>query len=731
MAAATSASSRPARSVASRTADGTLVILGAESGPVDLGKMLIAAGWAENAPFAITWNGTTTDQHTVVGTLGTIGADLKAAGVSLLTAHGPAVAVVGEGVAAQPALSWFETKPLFGWRVLVPRTKEQADEVCSLLRARGAVPEQVPTIAVEPPRTPQQMERAVKGLVTGRYQWIGFTSVNAVRAIREKFEEYGLDARAFAGVKVAAVGEQTARALREFGIMPDLVPEGEQSAEGLADAWPAYDDILDPINRVLLPRADIATEGLLSRLTELGWEAEDVTAYRTVRAAPPPAPIREAIKGGGFDAVLFTSSSTVRNLIGIAGKPHAVTVIAVIGPQTAKTAAEFGLRVDVVAEKPSVDGAGRGARGARCEPAGRGHRGRRAGAQAERAPPRSTPPDQVEPLLAARSEMTPGFPVTRARRLRRSAPLRRLVAQVAVRPSSLVLPLFVKEGIGEPRPVLSMPGVVQHTRESLRKAAVEAVAAGVGGLILFGIPAAKDGRGSSADDPDGIVQHALRDLAAEVGHDTVLMADLCLDEYTDHGHCGLLTQAGEVDNDATLARYASIAVAQAAAGVHVVAPSGMMDGQVGAIRAALDSAGRADVAICAYSAKYASAFYGPFRDAAECAPQFGDRAAYQQDPAAAKDGLREALLDVAEGADIMMVKPALAYLDVISQLAASVQLPVAAYQVSGEYAMVEAAAANGWLDRDRTIMETLTAISRAGADIILTYWAAEVARWLS
>jgi porphobilinogen synthase len=310
-------------------------------------------------------------------------------------------------------------------------------------------------------------------------------------------------------------------------------------------------------------------------------------------------------------------------------------------------------------------------------------------------------------------------------------PLRRLVSQVAVRPSSLVLPLFVKEGISEPQPVSSMPGVVQHTRESLRKAASEAVDAGVGGLILFGVPAVKDGRGSAADDPDGIVQLALADLVAEVGADTVLMADLCLDEYTDHGHCGLLTAAGEVDNDATLDRYASIAVAQAAAGAHVVAPSGMMDGQVGVIRAALDSAGYPDVAICAYSAKYASAFYGPFREAAECAPQFGDRAAYQQDPAAAKDGLREALLDIDEGADIVMVKPALAYLDVISQLAATVQLPVAAYQVSGEYAMVEAAAANGWLDRDRTIMETLTAISRAGADIILTYWAVEVARKLS
>jgi porphobilinogen synthase len=322
------------------------------------------------------------------------------------------------------------------------------------------------------------------------------------------------------------------------------------------------------------------------------------------------------------------------------------------------------------------------------------------------------------------------YPRSRPRRLRRTAPLRKLVAQVSVQPSSLVLPLFVKEGISEPQPVSSMPGVLQHTRESLRKAASEAVAAGVGGLILFGIPAVKDGRGSAADDPGGIVQLALADLVAEVGHDTVLMADLCLDEYTDHGHCGLLTVAGEVDNDATLARYASIAVAQATAGAHVVAPSGMMDGQVAAIRTALDQAAYPDVAICAYSAKYASAFYGPFREAAECAPQFGDRAGYQQDPAAAKDGLREALLDVEEGADIIMVKPALAYLDVISQLAASVPLPVAAYQVSGEYSMVEAAAANGWLDRERTIMETLTAISRAGADIILTYWAAEVARWL-
>jgi porphobilinogen synthase len=324
--------------------------------------------------------------------------------------------------------------------------------------------------------------------------------------------------------------------------------------------------------------------------------------------------------------------------------------------------------------------------------------------------------------------MSAGFPVARPRRLRRTAALRRLVAPGGVRAADLVLPLFVKEGIGEPRPVDSMPGVLQHTRDSLRKAAVEAVDAGVGGLILFGIPAVKDARGSAADDPAGIIQLALGDLAAEVGRDTVLMADLCLCEYTDHGHCGVLTPARDVDNDATLERYASAAVAQAEAGAHVVAPSGMMDGQVAAIRAALDGAGFGDVAICAYSAKYASAFYGPFRDAAEGAPQFGDRASYQQDLGNPGEALREVLLDVDEGADIVMVKPALAYLDIIGRVAAAVPLPVAAYQVSGEYAMVEAAAANGWLDRDRVIMETLTAIRRAGASIILTYWATEVAR---
>ncbi len=308
--------------------------------------------------------------------------------------------------------------------------------------------------------------------------------------------------------------------------------------------------------------------------------------------------------------------------------------------------------------------------------------------------------------------------------------MRRLAAETRLHPGDLVLPLFVKEGAAEPVPVASMPGVVQHSRESLRKAAVEAVEAGVGGLLLFGVPAHKDARGSAADDPAGIAQLAVGDLVAELGDATVVISDLCLDEYTDHGHCGLLTAAGEVDNDATLQRYASIAVAQARAGAHVVAPSGMMDGQVAAIRAALDDEGFPDVAILAYSAKYASAFYGPFRDAAECAPRFGDRSSYQQDPPNSDEAVREVLLDLAEGADMVMVKPALAYLDVLRRIAGTVEVPVAAYNVSGEHAMVEAAAGNGWIDRDRAIDEVLTAIRRAGADIVITYWASEVARRL-
>jgi porphobilinogen synthase len=326
--------------------------------------------------------------------------------------------------------------------------------------------------------------------------------------------------------------------------------------------------------------------------------------------------------------------------------------------------------------------------------------------------------------------MTAPFPIHRPRRLRRSPAMREMVAETRLHVTDLVAPLFVREGIDEPQPIASLPGVVQHTRESLRKEVRELGEHGVRSVILFGVPEHKDAVGSGAFDPDGIVQVALRDLRDEVGDSMVLMADNCLDEYTDHGHCGLLTPDGAVDNDATLERYAAIAVAQANAGADVVAPSGMMDGQVGAIRAALDSSGNTEVAILAYAAKFASALYGPFRDAAECAPRFGDRRGYQMDAANAREALTEIAFDVEEGADFVMVKPALAYLDVIAQARATFDVPVAAYHVSGEYAMVKAAAQLGWLDGPATAMEHLLAIKRAGADIVLTYFAREVAELL-
>ncbi|MFZ2503143.1 MAG: uroporphyrinogen-III synthase [Nocardioides sp.] len=331
-------------------ADRTLVLLNALSTIDAVARGLIAAGRDPLTPVAVTCVGTTTSQTTLTSTLELVGADVRAARI-----NPPAMVVVGPVVDLRETLSWFETKPLFGWRVLVPRTKEQAATLSSRLRGHGSVPEEVPTISVEPPRNPLQMDKAVRGLVEGRYEWIAFTSANAVKAVREKFEEYGLDARAFSGLKIAAVGDRTAESLLAWGLRADLVPTEEQSAAGLLAEWPEFDEALDPINRVFLPRADIATETLVAGLIDLGWECDDVTAYRTVRAAPPPAPVRDAIKTGKFDAVVFTSSSTVRNLVGIAGKPHASTIIAAIGPATARTAHEHGLRVDVVAPNPSVE----------------------------------------------------------------------------------------------------------------------------------------------------------------------------------------------------------------------------------------------------------------------------------------------------------------------------------------------------------------------------------------
>ena len=316
----------------------------------------------------------------------------------------------------------------------------------------------------------------------------------------------------------------------------------------------------------------------------------------------------------------------------------------------------------------------------------------------------------------------------RPRRLRTTPAMRRLVAEARLGVDDLVAPLFVREGIHSPQPIESLPGVVQHTRDSLRAEAVALAELGVPGLILFGVPERKDASGSGAWDPEGIVQLAIADLRAEVGDDMVIMADLCLDEYTDHGHCGLVDQAGRVDNDATVQLYGRVAQAQAAAGVDVVAPSGMMDGQVRAIREALDGDGATDVAILAYSAKYASAFYGPFRDAVDVTiADGGDRRGYQQDPANAREAAEEIRLDIAEGADMVMVKPALTYLDVITRARDEVDVPLGAYQVSGEYAALHAAAERGWLDLDAAALEQLLAIRRAGADFILTYFARRVA----
>ncbi|MBB3042795.1 porphobilinogen synthase [Nocardioides sp. LMS-CY] len=320
-------------------------------------------------------------------------------------------------------------------------------------------------------------------------------------------------------------------------------------------------------------------------------------------------------------------------------------------------------------------------------------------------------------------------PVVRPRRLRTTPALRRMVGETSLEPRQLVLPLFVREGLDEPRPISSMPGVVQHTRSTLLKAVAEAAELGLGGVMLFGIPEHKDAEGTGAIDPAGILNLAITDVVAEVGDALTVMSDLCLDEFTDHGHCGVLTPDGRVDNDRTLAAYAEMARAQAHAGVDMVGPSGMMDGQVAVIRTALDAAEHSDVSILAYSAKYASAFFGPFREAVDSSLQ-GDRRTYQQDPGNAREGVREALLDVAEGADVVMVKPALAYLDVLRRVRDAVDVPVAAYNISGEYAMLEAAAANGWIDREPAILETLTSIRRAGADVVLTYWASEVARLL-
>ena len=504
---------------------------------------------------------------------------------------------------------------------------------------------------------------------------------------------------------------------------PDLVPSGEQSSVGLLEDFPEYDPIFDPINRVFLPRADIATETLVAGLVELGWEVDDVTAYRTVRAAPPAAETREAIKTGGFDAVLFTSSSTVRNLVGIAGKPHASTVVACIGPATAKTAEEHGLRVDVLAETPSVAALAEAL-------AEHGDALRLAAARAGRAGVAS---EQAPRCGPAQGDLIVGLPGRAS-----AAPAAHAGPAAAGRRDP---PAPGRSGAAAVRPPRALDAAGADLVDARRRAAHPRVAAGSrrgGGRRRrrrrHAVRACRRRATPSAARPATRTASSTsrsRDVRAEVGDALVVMADLCLDEFTDHGHCGVLDDDGGVDNDATLVRYAEMAMALADAGADVVGTSGMMDGQVGAVRVGARRGRRRSTSRSSRTPR-STPPRSTARSARPSTSQLqGDRRTYQQDPANRRESLREVRLDVEEGADIVMVKPASLYLDVLREVAGGVDVPVAAYQVCGEYAMVEAAAERGWIDRDRAIVESLTSIHRAGADVVLTYWAAEVARWLA
>ena len=495
------------------------------------------------------------------------------------------------------------------------------------------------------------------------------------------------------------------------------MPSGEQSARGLLDEWPDFDRDLDPINRVFLPRADIATDTLVAGLQEMGWEVDDVTAYRTVRAAPPAAPVRDAIKNGSFDAVLFTSSSTVRNLVGIAGKPHPVDRRRLHRPghrQDRRGARPAGRRA-----RPGAHRRGPRRRPRRPRPLARARRagGRRGRAAAQPAPSRRPPTGHLS---------VAGFPTSRPRRLRQSPAIRRLVAETRLHPAELVLPVFVREGISEPVAISAMPGVVQHTLDSLVAEARRCVEAGLGGIMVFGVPVAKDARGSGADDPDGILNVALARLVQEVGDDLVVMADLCLDEFTDHGHCGVLAADGSVDNDATLDRYASMALAQAATGAPVLGLSGMMDGQVGYVRAALDAAGYTDTVILAYAAKYTSGLTG--RSARRCSPRSSATAppTSRTPPTAPRR--------CASSSSTSRRAPTSSWSSPPGRTSTSSRprrrcrrFPLRRTRSRGSTRRSRPPRERGWIDRDRVMMESLTGIRRAGASIILTYYALEAA----
>lgn len=601
-------------------------------------------------------------------------------------------------------------RPLDSLRILVPRGGAWGEGIAERIRARGGIPTVAPLVRIEPPEHPDELAAAVARWNSGAFDWLVVTSANAVTALVEAGIQRRPSRGAMSRARTAAVGPATEQALRDASIEVDLAPSRDFSAAGLAVAL--LEELGDDPVRVLLPLSDLAGHAIEQTLQQAGHTTERVTAYRTVTALPDIA-VTHAAHEGLFDAILVTSGSAASAIAaGLAPLPETTRLVA-IGPPSAAALEKAGLQAHVVASSHTVDGLLDAAAGLSPDP----------------EPPRVAVAPNTSVFRESRP-MTHRFSVgsRRPRRLRSTAAMRRLVAETRLHPADLVLPVFVREGLSEPQPIVSMPGVQQHTLDSLRRAATEAAEAGLGGVMLFGVPVQRDSRGSGADDPNGILNLATAAVAAEVGDALVVQTDLCLDEFTDHGHCGVIDDAGRVDNDETLERYRAMALAQAEAGSQLLGLSGMMDGQVAAVRDALDAGGFEDTAILAYAAKYASAFYGPFREAVD-SQLSGDRKTYQQDPANRREGGLEAALDLEEGADVLMVKPAMSYLDVLADVAAESPVPVWAYQVSGEAAMIEAAAANGWIDRQRVIQESLVSIRRAGADAVLSYFAMEVARW--
>lgn len=667
-------------------------------------------------------------------------------------------------------------------RVLITRDPAAAHELAALLRERGHEPCASPMLEAQLPADPSELAGLLdQAAHPSGPTWLCVTSATTVAALDAVAQspDWGAQleaARATGLLRVAAVGEATARALGEYGVGLDFVPSRVQSAAGMVAQWPEHPGARSgedsrkaprasqwtgPTPLALLPVSALGSDTLCQGLRELGYDVRRVTAYemvpvpaeRPVRRREPeplagsatageqtseepaavgptgaesaveelaPEAARAACAAGEVAAVVVTAPSRAAALLD-GQRPAADVAWVAIGEPTARALRERGLS-PVTAARPTprdladaVDAALGTARTAGRTTAGTDAR-----------PTTCTDTDQENEKMND-DEMSYDL-VSRPRRLRTTPAMRRFAAETRVTPSELILPVFVKEGLSEPQPLASMPGVVQHSMDSLKRAAAEAVELGLSGFMLFGMPETRDAVGSAALDPEGILNRGIRAVREEVGDEIVVMSDLCLDEFTDHGHCGVLDEQGRVDNDRTLEIYGRMGVAQAQAGAHMVAPSGMMDGQVGVIRAALDAAGREDVSILAYSAKYSSAFYGPFREAVD-STLTGDRKAYQMDPANRREALLEMQLDLDEGADMVMVKPAMSYLDILREVADASPVPVSAYQISGEYAMIEAAAANGWINRDAAVRESVLSIKRAGANSILTYYATELARW--